>query len=100
MIGLEWPRPGIGVFHKTLIDFSASQLVGGLLPSPAPAPFCPRNPGQFCACATEPNARQSASTSDIFITLLLLFLDVLFDELDEWSSIAEADAISFFQCLV
>src|SRR6476619_5098605 len=100
MIGLEWPRPGIGVFHEMLIDFSASQVAGGLLPSPTPAPFCPRKAGQFCACATEhaikPNARLSASTSDSFITLLLLFLNVLFNELDELSVIAQSNAICFF----
>src|ERR1044071_9742541 len=96
MIGLEWPRPGMAVFHKMLVDFSASQVVGGLLPSPTPVPFCPRKAGQFCACATEPNARNSARTSDIFMTLLLLFLDVVFRELDKLSLIAQPDAIGFF----
>src|SRR6185295_9061549 len=48
-IGLECPRPGISVFQRMLVDFSASQTVGGLLPSAMPVALGPRNEGQFCA---------------------------------------------------
>src|SRR6185295_1813673 len=69
IIGLEWPRPGMGVFHKMLIDFSTSQAVGGLLPSPTPAPFGPRKDGQFCAYDADAHpTRQSASASEVFMT--------------------------------
>src|SRR5829696_3285862 len=74
IIGLEWPRPGIGVFHKMLVDFSASQAIGGSLPSPAPALFCPRNDGQFWAYAADANPRHSASTSKDFITYFFFCL--------------------------
>src|SRR5688572_14852475 len=49
--GLEWARPGIGVFHRMLTAFSASQSVGKAAPSVTPEAFGPRNEGQFCARA-------------------------------------------------
>src|SRR5688500_9753844 len=72
-IGLEWPRPGIGVFHNTLIDFSASQLVGRVLPSLTPDPFCPRKEGQFCECATDESPMQSTSVIKNFIKVYFFF---------------------------
>src|ERR1044071_4899075 len=69
MIGLEWPSPGIAVFHTILIDLSVSQLVGGLLPSPTPAPFCPRKDGQFCECTTDRSAMERTHANNGFMTL-------------------------------
>src|SRR5256885_2181463 len=47
MTGLEWPRPGMAVFHLTLEDFSTSQEVAVGKPSATPEAFGPRNCGQF-----------------------------------------------------
>src|SRR5258708_28275462 len=50
---LEIARPGIGVFHATLIDLATSQIVG-VAPCPTPPAAAPRNAGQFSACAPAP----------------------------------------------
>ncbi len=47
MIGLEWPRPGIGVFQSTLPPVSGSQAVGGFWPSATPDALGPRKDGQL-----------------------------------------------------
>src|SRR5258708_1804819 len=44
--GLEWPRPGISVFHKTWSPFSPSHCTGGA-PLPTPLAAGPRNCGQL-----------------------------------------------------
>src|SRR5215471_10035977 len=36
IIGLEWPKPGIGVFQRTFSDFSTSQTVAVLAPGAMP----------------------------------------------------------------
>ena len=45
LIGLPWPKPGIGVFHLTLIPFSTSHLVGTPAPSITPELEGPRKDG-------------------------------------------------------
>jgi hypothetical protein len=45
--GLECAKPGSGVFHKTLTDFSPSHLRGAALDVDTPEEFGPRNCGQF-----------------------------------------------------
>src|SRR5690242_4731846 len=50
-MGLACDKPGIEVFQSRFCDFSASQVVGGFVPSATPDAFGPRNDGQFCALA-------------------------------------------------
>ena len=45
LIGLPWPKPGIGVCHWTLIPFSTSQSVGTPAPSITPELEGPRKDG-------------------------------------------------------
>src|SRR5690349_18016854 len=61
--GLECARPGIGVFHAMLEDFSTSQLTGGFIPSATPEACEPRNDGQFCAYVADANRMQIESES-------------------------------------
>src|ERR1035438_10611407 len=59
-IGLEWARPGVGLFQAMLAPLETFQVAGKLFPSATPAAPGPRNDGQFCAAAVE--ARRSAPT--------------------------------------
>src|SRR5438067_7289942 len=52
--GQEWPRPGIGVFQRTLRPVLASQDSGGNWPSATPVAPGPRNCGQSSALVTTP----------------------------------------------
>ena len=87
-----------------LVDFAVSQVIGGALPSPTPVPFCPRKEGQFCEDATDEKPRQSATAIKDFMTLLallfLLFLDVLFSEIELPTLTAHPDLVSLLYCLV
>ena len=47
MTGLEWARPGIGVFHAMLVPFARSQVIGGCASVATPDELTPRNPGQL-----------------------------------------------------
>src|SRR5688572_14348874 len=40
----------MAAFQRMFCDFSAFQIVGGLLPSATPEALAPRNEGQFWAC--------------------------------------------------
>src|SRR5690606_10494859 len=42
--GDEWPRPGMGVFHRM---FDVSQVTGNAVSLDTPVPRGPRHPGQF-----------------------------------------------------
>lgn len=48
--GLEWPSPGIAVFHRTCSPLATSQRTGAAAPSATPAAPGPRNEGQW-TCA-------------------------------------------------
>jgi hypothetical protein len=58
----------MGLFHRRLIDFSASHTVGAFDPSATPDAFLPRNEGQFCAGT--PAARLRQMHSDIAINFI------------------------------
>src|SRR5215213_4082603 len=62
-MGLEWARPGMGVFHAMFSDLSAFQDTGVLNPSATPDAAGPRNVGQFCASAGEARSRQKQKTT-------------------------------------
>ena len=85
-----------------LVDFAVSQVIGGALPSPTPVPFCPRKDGQFCEYATDEKPRQRATAIKDYMTLLLflLFLDVLFSEIELPALTAHPDLVSLLYCLV
>src|SRR5438876_9203024 len=51
-MGLEWPRPGMGVFHRTFFPFSTSHAVGVAYPSAIPLALGPRKEGQFALART------------------------------------------------
>src|SRR5262249_29870212 len=53
-IGHECPRPGIGVFQRTLVPALTSQVVGGCCPSATPVAPGPRNGGQSRGLVTAP----------------------------------------------
>lgn len=82
-----------------LVDFAVSQVIGGELPSPTPVPLCPRKEGQFCEYAADENPRQSATAINDFMALLallfLLFVDVLFSEIELATLTAHPDFVSF-----
>ena len=60
IIGLEWPKPGITVFHRTFSDFSMFQAVAVSAPLAMPLAWVPRKEGQF-VCAIAGNASTSTS---------------------------------------
>jgi hypothetical protein len=51
IIGEEYPLPGTGIFHTTLVI--ESHRTGRLVSELVPYPFGPRQQGQFCACVTD-----------------------------------------------
>ena len=55
-MGLECPRPGIGVFQRTPFADSTFQLAGVEKPSATPLAAGPRNDGQFPIAASSGNA--------------------------------------------
>ena len=63
-IGLEWARPGIGVFQATFVDDATSHDAGGVPPSATPLASGPRNDGQFCACAGEAGATRDGERDE------------------------------------
>src|SRR5436305_4869303 len=78
--GQEWPRPGIGVFQRTLVPAFTSQVTGGFCPSATPVAFGPRNDGQFSGAATVPEPSSFGATvgfgSGLSATLKRLISDV------------------------
>ena len=49
MTGLEWPNPGMRVFHATFIPDSTFQTIGRRALSATPRAPSPRKEGQFSA---------------------------------------------------
>jgi hypothetical protein len=70
-MGLERPRPGIGVFQRTFSPVAAFQVAGSDAPSTTPAAAMPRNCGQSTpprgeevrppCCAAADDTKTSAS---------------------------------------
>src|SRR5690349_24273866 len=78
--GLECARPGIGVFHAMLADFSTSQVTGGFIPSATPDACVPRNDGQFCPIAADASKTLMESESRNFIARSCLLFRGLFSQ--------------------
>jgi len=68
--GLEWARPGIGVFHRALVD---CHFVGRPRSSATPAAFGPRNEGQFCADAVAAASNINAGHRSFLNWPLIIF---------------------------
>src|SRR5256885_17241492 len=82
-IGLECPRPGIGVFQRTLVDFSTSQVVGPEKPSATPFASFPRKEGQLVSfeapvCAAAGNIDTSRHTADTGANRIRFFMSTFF----------------------
>src|SRR5262249_18551584 len=65
MIGLEWPRPGIGVFHFTFSPAGTFHWVGVAKPSAIPLAFGPRDIGQGMSCARALPGQSDKSAANI-----------------------------------
>ena len=63
MMGLEWPSPGMVVFHTMFSEFATFQAVAVVDPLAIPSAFGPRNEGQLVCAeagqATDSMAKQS-----------------------------------------
>src|SRR5688572_27401570 len=62
-IGLEWPRPGMGALHTTLVDDPTFQAIGGLASLATPEADGPRNDGHCCAPATAATVTNAGTIS-------------------------------------
>src|SRR5919205_269043 len=65
-IGLEWARPGTGIFHFTLVPFGTFHVTGAAGPSTVPEAAGPRKPGQLFADSAAPqNATRPAISAEM-----------------------------------
>ena len=62
--GLEWPRPGIGVFQATFVPAATSQVSGGWPAASTPLASGPRNEGQRWASAAAGTAEERGAEQD------------------------------------
>src|SRR5262249_55393792 len=72
-IGLDRPRPGIGVFQRTFVPFDGFHVVGSEKPSAMPLASMPRNCGQstagFGAAGAPTSAMVSVRTAELVVRM-------------------------------